>query len=69
VTESADYRRDIVRYGPNPPNPQWPGRANIAVQFVLNYEEGAEDNVLHGDRRRKYFSPKSLVHSRFRTGT
>ena len=36
-------------YGPNPPDPRWPGGANIAVQFVLNYEEGGENNVLHGD--------------------
>lgn len=47
--EPVDYPRDMVGYGPNPPNPQWPGGANIAVQFVLNYEEGAESSVLHGD--------------------
>lgn len=46
---AADYPRDMVGYGPTPPHPQWPGQANIAVQFVLNYEEGAENNVLHGD--------------------
>ena len=45
----GDYPRDMVGYGANPPNPQWPGGANIAVQFVLNYEEGAESSVLHGD--------------------
>ncbi len=39
----------MVGYGPHPPDPQWPGGANIAVQFVLNYEEGAENSVLHGD--------------------
>jgi putative urate catabolism protein len=39
----------MVGYGANPPDPQWPGKARIAVQFVLNYEEGAEANVLHGD--------------------
>lgn len=39
----------MVGYGPNPPHPQWPGEANIAVQFVLNYEEGAESSVLDGD--------------------
>jgi allantoinase len=44
-----NYPRDMVGYGPNPPHPHWPGQANIAVQFVLNYEEGAENNVLHGD--------------------
>jgi len=41
--------RDLVGYGANPPDPQWPGGARIAVQFVVNYEEGAENNVLNGD--------------------
>src|SRR3954468_19864527 len=45
----------MVGYGPNPPHPQWPGGANIAVQFVLNYEEGAENNVLHGDQASETF--------------
>ncbi|WP_067574657.1 allantoinase PuuE [Nocardia acidivorans] len=43
------YPRDMVGYGPNPPHPRWPGQANIAVNFVLNYEEGGENNVLDGD--------------------
>ncbi|CUH82603.1 allantoinase PuuE [Tropicibacter naphthalenivorans] len=43
------YTRDMLGYGPNRPDPQWPGGAKIAVQFVLNYEEGGENNVLHGD--------------------
>ena len=43
------YTRDMRGYGPNPPHPQWPGDAKVAVQFVLNYEEGAENCVLHGD--------------------
>ncbi|UGT42281.1 allantoinase PuuE [Nocardia yamanashiensis] len=43
------YPRDMVGYGPNPPHPHWPGDANIAVNFVLNYEEGGENNVLDGD--------------------
>ena len=41
--------RDLVGYGAHPPDPQWPGGARVAVQFVLNYEEGAENSVLHGD--------------------
>ena len=41
--------RDLVGYGPTPPDPAWPGGARVAVQFVVNYEEGAENNVLHGD--------------------
>ncbi|GHF03182.1 polysaccharide deacetylase [Aliiroseovarius zhejiangensis] len=43
------YTRDMRGYGPNPPDPQWPGNAKVAVQFVLNYEEGAENCILHGD--------------------
>ncbi len=43
------YPRDLVGYGRNPPHPQWPGDACIAVQFVVNYEEGGESNILHGD--------------------
>ena len=45
----APYPRNMVGYGRNVPHAQWPGRAKIAVQFVLNYEEGGENNVLHGD--------------------
>ena len=44
-----DYPRDMIGYGRNPPDPKWPGDARIAVQFVMNYEEGGENNVLHGD--------------------
>jgi putative urate catabolism protein len=47
-TASA-YPRDLVGYGPNPPHADWPGGARIALQFVLNYEEGGENCVLHGD--------------------
>ena len=46
---TPDYPRDLIGYGRNPPDPQWPGNARIAVQFVLNYEEGGENSVLHGD--------------------
>jgi allantoinase len=43
------YPRDLKGYGRNPPHAQWPGQARIAVQFVLNYEEGGENATLHGD--------------------
>src|SRR5690349_12725244 len=43
------YPRDLVGYGAHPPHADWPGSARIALQFVLNYEEGAENSVLHGD--------------------
>jgi peptidoglycan/xylan/chitin deacetylase (PgdA/CDA1 family) len=46
---NTHYPRDLVGYGRTPPNPQWPGGARIAVQFVLNYEEGGENCILHGD--------------------
>ncbi len=46
---AGNYPRDLVGYGRNPPHAQWPQGARIAVQFVLNYEEGSENNVLHGD--------------------
>ena len=43
------YPRDLIGYGANPPKADWPGGARIAIQMVLNYEEGAENSVLHGD--------------------
>ena len=46
---TAPYPRDLIGYGRTPPHPHWPGNARIAVQFVLNYEEGGENSVLHGD--------------------
>ena len=41
--------RDLVGYGASPPDPRWKGGARTAVQFVINYEEGAESSVLNGD--------------------
>ena len=49
------YPRDLVGYGRNPPHAQWPGSARIAVQFVLNYEEGGENATLHGDAGSEQF--------------
>lgn len=49
------YPRDMRGYGPNPPDAHWPGKAKIAVQFVVNYEEGGENNVLHGDAASEAF--------------
>ncbi|MBO6825880.1 MAG: allantoinase PuuE [Sneathiella sp.] len=49
MSESPFYPRDLIGYGANPPDPKWPGGARVAVQFVLNYEEGGENCVLHGD--------------------
>ena len=53
--KSDTYPRDLVGYGRNPPQANWPGRARVAVQFVLNYEEGGENCVLHGDAGSEQF--------------
>jgi allantoinase len=45
----VNFPRDFVGYGRNPPDPRWPGDAVVAVQFVLNYEEGGENSILDGD--------------------
>jgi putative urate catabolism protein len=45
----SEYPRDLRGYGRNPPDPQWPNEARVAVQFVLNFEEGGENCILHGD--------------------
>ena len=52
---SPGYPRDLIGYGEHPPHAQWPGQARIAVQFVLNYEEGGENSVLHGDAGSEQF--------------
>ena len=52
---SPGYPRDLVGYGEHPPHAQWPGQARIAVQFVLNYEDGGENSVLHGDAGSEQF--------------
>jgi putative urate catabolism protein len=49
------YPRDLVGYGRTPPHPRWPHGARMALQFVLNHEEGAESNVLHGDAASETF--------------
>jgi putative urate catabolism protein len=54
-TPAQRYPRDLVGHGPNPPHAHWPGQARIAVQFVLNYEEGGENSVLHGDAGSEQF--------------
>ena len=51
----SHYPRDLVGYGRTPPHARWPGGARIAVQFVLNYEEGGENCVLHGDAGSEQF--------------
>jgi putative urate catabolism protein len=50
-----NYPRDLIGYGATPPHPHWPGDARIALQFVINYEEGSENSVLHGDAASETF--------------
>jgi putative urate catabolism protein len=55
MASAARYPRDMIGYGAHPPHPRWPGGARIALQIVLNYEEGAERSVLHGDATAETF--------------
>ncbi|MGK7934010.1 MAG: allantoinase PuuE [Microcystaceae cyanobacterium] len=52
---SSTYPRDMIGYGQYPPNPNWVNNARIAVQFVINYEEGGENCILHGDQASEIF--------------
>ncbi len=55
MVEATRYPRDLRGYGADRPDPKWPGGARIAVQFVVNYEEGGENNILHGDAASEAF--------------
>ncbi|MBA5688380.1 allantoinase PuuE [Rugamonas apoptosis] len=55
MTTYDNYPRDMIGYGRTPPHANWPGKARVALQFVLNYEEGGENNVLHGDAASETF--------------
>ena len=52
---TQDYPRDMIGYGRTPPFADWPGGARVALQFVINYEEGGENNILHGDAASEAF--------------
>jgi allantoinase len=52
---NSRYPRDLIGYGSTPPQARWPGNARVALQFVLNYEEGGENSVLHGDAGSEQF--------------
>lgn len=52
---TTNYPRDLHGYGEHPPHPAWPNKAAIALQFVINYEEGGENNILHGDAASEAF--------------
>jgi len=55
IDPGASYPRDLVGYAAQPPDPHWPGGARVALQFVINYEEGGENCVLHGDAASEAF--------------
>ena len=52
---TSTYPRDLAGYGSHTPHANWPGQARVALQFVLNYEEGGENSVLHGDAGSEQF--------------
>ena len=52
---NSEYPRDMIGYGSEPVAANWPNKAKIAVQFVINYEEGGENCVLHGDKASEAF--------------
>ena len=61
------YPRDMIGYGADPPLADWPGGARIALQIVLNYEEGGENSVLHGDRASETFLSEIIGAQAFET--
>ena len=56
----SKYPRDLAGYGRSPPDPRWPGKARVAVQFVVNFEEGTENSILHGDAASEAFLTEVL---------
>ncbi|MEL6776973.1 MAG: polysaccharide deacetylase family protein, partial [Cyanobacteria bacterium J06597_16] len=57
---NSSYPRDLIGYGQTPPDPQWPNDAQLALQFVINYEEGGENCILHGDPASEAFLSESV---------
>ena len=55
MSSDPAYPRDLIGYGAKPPKPKWPGGARLALNFVLNYEEGGENAILHGDKASEAF--------------
>lgn len=60
MNNNNDYPRDLIGYGRDTPDPQWPNKARIAVQFVINYEEGGENCILHGDAASEAFLSETV---------
>ena len=65
-TRDRDYPRDLIGYGRKLPAVVWPGGARVAVQFVINYEEGSENCVLHGDQGSETFLSEIVGAEAFR---
>ncbi len=57
---TSDYPRDLIGYGQMPPHPHWPNEAQLAIQFVINYEEGGENCILHGDPASEAFLSETV---------
>ncbi len=57
---ASDYPRDLIGYGQTPPHPHWPNEAQLAIQFVINYEEGGENCILHGDAASEAFLSETV---------
>ena len=60
------YPRDMIGFGSTPPDPRWPNNAKVALQFVINYEEGGENNTLHGDPHSETFLSEIIGAEAFR---
>ncbi len=67
--QQQDYSRDLIGYHGEPPKVEWPNGARVAVQFVLNYEEGGENHVEHGDAGSEQFCQILLARPVFQTNT
>ena len=67
MKDNKGYPRDMAGYGRTPPFADWPNNARLAVQFVINYEEGAENNILHGDAGSETFLSMSDPDAETRT--
>jgi len=65
MSSTIPYPRDLKGYGRDVPEARWPGHAKIAVQFVLNYEEGGENSVLHGDPASETFLSELITAQAF----
>ncbi|MGR3985047.1 MAG: allantoinase PuuE [Gammaproteobacteria bacterium] len=63
---AVTYPRDMAGYADAPPAPRWPRRARVALQFVINYEEGGENNILHGDDASEAFLSEIIGAQAFR---